>query len=221
MTDFSVARRRMVDCQVRPSDVTDIRIIEAMLDVPREVFAPEHLKPLAYLDQDLDVSPAGASPRSLIRPGLLGRLLQAAGITAGDKVLVVGCASGYPAAVAAKLAATVVATESVPALVASAQSALAALRIGNVTVRQAAARDGAATEAPFDVILIHGASQIGLDGLQAQLGVGGRMVGISTASGTDRAILVTRSASDFGDRVLFDAAAPVLSGLERPAAFVF
>lgn len=221
MSDFTVARRRMVDCQVRPSDVTDLRIIDAMLDVPREVFVPERLKPLTYLDQDLNVSPAGEPPRSLIRPGLLARLLQAAAITAADKVLVVGCASGYPAAVAARFAAAVVATEPVPALVASAQSALAALRIDNAKVEEAAARDGAPADAPFDVILIHGASQIGLDSLRAQLAVGGRMVGISTLSGTDRAVLVTRSAADFGDRVLFDAAAPVLSGLERPAAFVF
>lgn len=221
MSDFTVARRRMVDCQVRPSDVTDLRIIDAMLDVPREAFVPEHLKLLTYLDQDLNVSPAGASSRSLIRPGLLARLLQAAAITAADKVLVVGCASGYPAAVAARLAAVVVATEPVPALVASAQSALSALRIGNATVKQAVARDGAPADAPFDVILIHGASQVGLDSLRAQLAIGGRMVGISTLSGTDRAVLVTRSAADFGDRVLFDATAPVLSGLERPAAFVF
>lgn len=221
MSDFTVARRRMVDCQVRPSDVTDLRIIEAMLDVPREVFVPEHLKPLAYLDQDLKVGSAGEAPRYLIRPGLLARLLQAAAITAAEKVLVVGCASGYPAAVAAKLAATVVATEPVPALVAQTQGALAQLGIVNATVKQAAARDGSSAEAPFDVILLHGTSQVGLEGLRAQLAVGGRMVGISAMGGTDRAILVTRSAADFGDRVLFDAAAPVLSGLERPAAFVF
>lgn len=221
MSDFTVARRRMVDCQVRPSDVTDLRIIEAMLEVPREAFVPEHLKPLTYLDLDLDVSPAGAPPRSLIRPGLLARLLQAAAITAADRVLVVGCASGYPAAVVGKLAKAVVATESVPALVASARSALGALGISNAAVKQADPKEGAPAEAPFDVVLIHGASQIGLDSLRAQLAVGGRLVGISTLGGADRAVLVTRSAADFGDRVLFDAAAPVLSGLERPAAFVF
>lgn len=221
MSDFTLARRRMVDCQVRPSDVTDLRIIEAMVEVPRETFVPSRLKPLAYLDQDLDVSPAAAPPRFLLRPGLLARLLQAAGAAAADKVLVVGCASGYPAAIAARLAATVVATEAIPALVETAQNALAALGFGNVMVKQAAARDGAPAEAPFDVILIHGASQVGLESLREQLAVGGRMVGISTMSGTDRAVLVTRSASDFGDRVLFDAAAPVLPGLERPAAFVF
>lgn len=221
MSDFTVARRRMVDCQVRPSDVTDLRIIEAMLEVPREAFVPEHLKPLAYLDQDLNVSPAGAPPRCLIRPGLLGRLLQAAGIASTDKVLVVGCASGYPAAVAAKLAAAVVATEPVPALVAQAQGAIARLGLTNVAVKQAGAQDGASAEAPFDVILLNGASQVGLGHLQDQLAVGGRMVAISASGGTDRAILVTRSAADFGDRVLFDAAAPTLAGLERPAAFVF
>ena len=56
MSGFSSARQKMVDGQVRPSDVTDIRIIDTMLAVPREAFVPENLRALAYLDLDLDVS---------------------------------------------------------------------------------------------------------------------------------------------------------------------
>ena len=85
MSGFSTARQNMVDCQVRPSDVTDNRIIDAMLEVPREVFVPQNQRPLAYLDLDLDVSEAGAK-RFLIKAAVTARMLQAAEIKATDKV---------------------------------------------------------------------------------------------------------------------------------------
>src|ERR1700712_862715 len=112
MSDFSTARQKMVDGQVRPSDVTDIRIIDAMLAVPREAFVPDSQRALAYLDLDLDVSEAGAAKRFLIKPVVIAKMLQAAEIRDTDSVLVVGCASGYTAAVVAKLAGRVTATES-------------------------------------------------------------------------------------------------------------
>src|SRR5205085_12381348 len=121
MSDFSTARQKMVDGQVRPGDVTDLRIIEAMLSVPREAFVPEQRRALAYLDLDLDVSEAGATKRYLIKPAVIAKMLQAANIGESDNVLVVGCASGYVAAVAAKLARRVTATESEVALAAMAR----------------------------------------------------------------------------------------------------
>ena len=97
----------MVDCQVRPSDVTDTRIIDAMLEVPREAFVPQNQRAMAYLDLDLDVSEGGTAKRFLIKPAVTARMLQAAEIKDTDKVLVVGCATGYTAAVVAKFAAQV------------------------------------------------------------------------------------------------------------------
>ncbi len=107
MLDFAAARRMMVDCQVRTSDVTDLRLIAAMLTVPRERFAPKELAELAYLDADLPVE-AG---RRLMKPMVLSKLLQAAEIGESDRVLIVGCASGYSAAVIEHLAGSVVALE--------------------------------------------------------------------------------------------------------------
>jgi protein-L-isoaspartate(D-aspartate) O-methyltransferase len=221
MSDFSTARRKMVDGQVRPSDVTDLRIIEAMLEVPREAFVPETRRALAYLDLDLDVSETGEPKRYLIKPAVIAKMLQAAEISANDNVLVVGCASGYVAAVAAKLARKVTATESDAALAARARDVLARAGFGNVTVRTAAAADGDAADAPYDVIVLAGATEIIPDRLYRQLKDGGRLVGVFATSRPQRAVLVTRSHGDFGERALFDAAAPVLPGLERPPAFVF
>ena len=223
MTGFSTARQKMVDGQVRPSDVTDVRIIDAMLAVPREVFVPESKRALAYLDLDLDVGENAAAKRYLIKPVVLAKMLQAAEIKATDRVLVVGCASGYAAAVIAKFdgfAGQVSATESDPALAAKATAALAQIGCGNVTVKTALAAEGDAA-APFDVIVLNGATEIVPDGLYAQLSDGGRLVGVFAASQPARATIVTRSHGDFGHRALFDAAAPVLPGLERLPAFVF
>jgi protein-L-isoaspartate(D-aspartate) O-methyltransferase len=193
MSGFSTARQKMVDGQVRPSDVTDIRIIDAMLAVPRENFVPGNKRALAYLDLDLDVAEAGSAGRFLIKPAVLAKMLQAAEIKSTDHVLVVGCGSGYAAAVIAKFA-------------------------GKVT---SAATVGDPANAPFDVIVLNGATEIVPETLYGQLRDGGRLVGVFAMSQPARATIVTRSHGDFGNRTLFDAAAPVLPGMERLPAFVF
>jgi protein-L-isoaspartate(D-aspartate) O-methyltransferase len=221
MSGFSTARQKMVDGQVRPSDVTDVRVIDAMLTVPREAFVPQNQRALAYLDLDLDVSEGGPAKRFLIKPVVIAKIVQAADIKDTDDVLVVGCASGYLAALAAKLARQVTATECDPSLVAKARGVLAELGIGNVTVKAAAVAAGDSANAPYDVIILNGATEIVPDGLYRQLREGGRLVGVFAMTQPQRAMIVTRSHGDFGNRVLFDAAIPVLPGLERPAAFVF
>ena len=221
MSDFSTARQKMVDGQVRPSDITDSRIIDAMLAVPREAFVPQHRRALAYLDLDLDVSEAGSAKRFLIKPVVTAKMLQAAEIGETDNVLVVGCATGYAAAVVAQLGCRVTATESDPTLAAKAQEILAGLGLANVTVRAATAADGDATAAPFDVIILNGATEITPDRLYRQLKEGGRLVGVFATTQPPRATIVTRSHDEFGNRALFDAVVPVLPGLERLPAFVF
>jgi protein-L-isoaspartate(D-aspartate) O-methyltransferase len=221
MSDFSTARQKMVDGQVRPSDVTDIRIIDAMLAVPRETFVPQGQRSLAYLDLDIDVSEGGPAKRFLLRPAVTAKTLQAAEISETDDVLVVGCASGYLAALAAHLARRVTATECDSSLAAKAAAALAALALENVTVKTAPVPDGDSADAPFDVILLNGTTEIAPENLYRQLKEGGRLVGTFALAGPQRAMVVTASHGDFGHRALFDTAIPVLPGLERPAAFVF
>ncbi len=220
MSGFSTARLKMVDGQVRTNDVTDRRILDAMLTVPREAFVPASRQALAYLDLDLDVSEGGAK-RFLIKPQLTGKLLQAAEIGEGDNVLVVGAATGYLAALAAKLASQVTATECDSALAAKAKDAFAAVGLSNVTSKAAGCADGDSAAAPYDVIILNGATEVTPEGLFGQLKEGGRLVGISAESRPSRAMIVTHTHGEFGHRPLFDAAAPVLPGLERAAAFVF
>lgn len=220
MSGFSTARLKMVDGQVRTSDVTDRRVLDAMLTVPREAFVPADRQALAYLDLDLDVS-EGAGKRFLIKPELTGKLLQAAEIGADDNVLVVGCATGYLAALTAKLARQVTATECDSALAAKARDAFTALGLANVTCKAAACTEGDPAAAPYDVIILNGAAEVTPKALLEQLKEGGRLVGVSAESRPPRAMIVTRTHGEFGHRTLFDAAAPVLPGLARAAAFVF
>jgi protein-L-isoaspartate(D-aspartate) O-methyltransferase len=236
MSGFTIARQKMVDGQVRPSDVTDSRIIDAMLAVPREAFVPLGQQAMAYLDIDLDVS-AGLSKtglsktgpsetglsekRYLIKPVVTAKMLQAAEIRDTDNVLVVGCATGYSAAIVAKLAAKVTATEGDASLAAKAKDVLAGLGFANVTVRAAPAAEGDAANAPYDVIMLNGATEVAPAGLYRQLKDGGRLVGVFAMMQPQRATLVTHSHADFGTRALFDAAVPVLPGLGRLPAFIF
>jgi len=221
MSGFSTARQKMVDGQVRPSDVTDIRIIDAMLAVPREAFVPQNQRALAYLDLDLDVSEGGSVKRFLIKPAVTAKLVQAADITDTDEVLVVGCASGYLVALVARLARRVTATESDPSLVARAKAAFADLGLGNVSVKTAAMAEGDSANAPYDVIILNGATEIALEALLRQLKEGGRLVGAFALTKPQRAMIVTGARGDFGYRALFDTAIPVLPGLEQPPGFVF
>jgi protein-L-isoaspartate(D-aspartate) O-methyltransferase len=148
-------------------------------------------------------------------------MIQAASITEADRVLVVGCATGYSAAIIARLAGAVVVTEPDPALADTAKANLSRLGITNVTIGNAEAAVGDAAHGPYDVIVLDGATEVEPYTLYEQLKPAGRLVGVFAGSQPPRATLVTRSAGDFGNRVLFDASAPILPGLQRLPAFSF
>ncbi|MGH6678286.1 MAG: protein-L-isoaspartate O-methyltransferase family protein [Bradyrhizobium sp.] len=221
MSGFSKARQNMVDGQVRTVDVTDRRILDAMLALPREDFVPVQKRPLAYLDLDLDVGEPNPARRFLIKPQVTAKMLQAANIDAGDNVLIVGCATGYCAAIAAMMAAKVTGTEADPALVARGREILTRLGFTNVILKVAAPADGDPAGAPYDVIILNGSTEVEPEQLCGQLGEGGRLVGVFAMTRPSRATIVTRSHGDLGRWTLFDAAAPVLPGLEKRPAFVF
>ena len=124
MTDFAQARRMMVEGQIRTNDVTDLRLLAAFDEVPRERFVPPRWQPIAYLDRDVPVQETGAA-RCLLKPMVLAKLIQAAAVGERERVLDVGCATGYSSAILAKLAHAVVALEEDAALVEAATRALA------------------------------------------------------------------------------------------------
>lgn len=215
MTDFATARRMMVDGQVRTADVTDLRILSAMQEVPRERFVPQASTALAYLDLDL---PVGGG-RCLLKPMVLGKLLEEAEIKETDRVLDAGCATGYAAAILSQLAANVVALEQDAALAQAAKSALTG--IANVNVVTGPLADGWRQGGPYNVILLEGTTEIAPKALCDQLADGGRLLCIQGRAPATKATLYVRSGGDSGGRPIFDAAAPVLPGFAKPPAFAF
>ncbi len=217
MTDFAAARRHMVDSQVRTADVTDLRILAAMLEIPRENFVPSGAAGLAYLDRDLAVGEAGA--RRLLKPMVLAKLIHAADIASSDRVLDVGCCTGYAAAILSRIAGQVITLEQDSGLAQTARAALAS-RL-NVSVVSGPLIAGWPQGAPYDVILLEGATEISPQGFLDQLKDGGRLVCVLGSGPGAKAMLYYRSGEELGGRPIFDASATVLPGFGKVPIFAF
>jgi protein-L-isoaspartate(D-aspartate) O-methyltransferase len=221
MTDYAAARTMMVDTQIRTEGVTDYRILRTMGEVPRERFVPARARPFAYSDADIVVKEEGHHHRRMIRPATLARLIQAAAVAPGDFALVVGCATGYSAAVIAGLASSVIALESDGELAAASAETLTDLGIGNVAVVTGALEQGYPAEAPYDVIFLDGAVEHVPPDLFAQLREGGRLVAVVGYNRAASAMVYTRTDDDIGGLPVFDAFVPALPGFSRPREFTF
>jgi protein-L-isoaspartate(D-aspartate) O-methyltransferase len=222
MMDFAAAREFMVQGQVRINDVTNARLTSAMLDVPRERFVPAGLAELAYLDCDLPLALGGiAAARALLKPLVLAKLVQSAAIEPGERVLDVGCATGYGAALLAHLAGTVVALEEQPELAAQAERNLAGFGLGNVTVARGPLAEGWAAGAPYEVIVVEGRCEVVPQRLLSQLGEGGRLVCVHGKATGAKGMVYRCVHGEASGWPLFDAAAPLLPGFAEPPGFVF
>ena len=215
MTVSVAARRHMVDGQVRTSDVTDLRVISAMLEVPRERFIPQASAALAYLDLDV---PVGGS-RRLLRPMVFAKLIQAAEIEATDRLLDVGCAGGYSAAVLARVAGQVVALEQDAVLVKAAEESLSSQ--SNVDVVSGPLAGGWPQGAPYDVVVLEGAIEVVPHALCEQLKDGGRLVCVLGSGPGSKGMLYRRSGGQVGGRPVFDASAALLPGFTKTPVFAF
>jgi protein-L-isoaspartate(D-aspartate) O-methyltransferase len=217
MIDYAGAREIMVDRQVRTADVTLYPIIAAMLEVPREVFLPEPLRPVAYLGEHVPIGPR----RVLLDPRVFAKLLDALNIGPTDLVLDVGCGYGYSTAVLARMAEAVVGLESDPRMAAEAEALIAAHSIDNAVLETGPLTEGVAEHGPFDAIVLQGAIEVLPEAIAGQLKDGGRVAAIFVEGRHGHARLGIGTPAGIVWRRIFDATAPVLPGFEATKAFEF
>lgn len=221
MTLFDRARENMVECQIRPNKVTDVRILDAFRKIPRELFVLKPLAGVAYTDEEVAVG----SGYHLMRPMILARMVQAANIRPTDIVLNIGCRTGYSSAILGALAATVVSTEQNADLVRTAETLLHDLDVCNAAVIFAPLAEGYPKQAPYDVIFVGGALPSVPLALLNQLSDGGRLVTIlasKKAKGMGVVTVFTRNKNTFHENALFDAATSSMLGFSsQKEAFAF
>lgn len=218
MSDFAVARLAMVNSQIRPNDVTDHRIQDAMAELPRERFLPKSQAAKAYADIEAEI----ADGRYLLTPRDFAKLAQAAEIKPTDVVLDIACGRGYSTAVLARLAETVVGLEQKDTGLADhATEALAAVGADNAVVVEGELKAGVPGQGPFDVIIVNGAVAETPKAWLDQLAVGGRLAVIERDGSVGRACVYTKAQDTAGERAVFDTAPPYLPGLEPVAKFAF
>lgn len=206
--NFSSMRTAMVESQLRTSDVDDQRVIAAMAHVAREDFVPAERRAMTYIDRPIPL----AGGRSLNPPLIVGRLLKEAQIAQGDKVLLIGAATGYSAALLANLGAQVTAVE---------EEGGSEIAVAGVTVVRGALNAGAPAGAPYDVLFIDGAVEEVPAALVQQLADGARVVTGIIERGVTRLCGGRVVAGVLGLASLADLEMVVLPGFAAPEQFVF
>lgn len=215
MPNFAARRTMMVDTQVRPSDVTKFPIIDAMLSVPRELYVHSAQREIAYMGENIEISPG----RVMLEPRTLSKMLDVLNIEPDDVVLDLGCAMGYSTAVMAHLAQTVVAVEEDPDTAREAQALLSEQGVDNAAVLEGPLAEGAARHGPYDVIFPQGAVEVVPPVLLEQLKEGGRIGCIFMEGVLGVARVGHKIDGHITWRFAFNASAPVLPGFARKEAF--
>ena len=213
--DFTAMRHAMVTSQLRTNAVSDQRVVAAMARLPREDFVPVAVREIAYRDTAL---PAGDA-RWINPPMATGRLLTEADLRDSDRVLLIGAAVGYTAAVLAEIVAEVIAVEQDPTLANLARQATEGLV--PVTIVEGTLADGHADGAPYDAVIVDGAVERLPPALLAQLKEGGRIASGLVEHGVTRLASGRRTEGGYGLAPFADSECVILPGFATPRPFRF
>ena len=213
--DFQTARKAMVDCQIRPADVTHYNIIDAMLKVPREVFFPEKLREISYIGEHIRIS----DDRYALEPRIIAKILNLVNANGTDLVLNVGGCYGYLASLLSYFSQAVVMSEE-PFFAKDAERILVEQSIDNVIVRSGFLSEGASDFGPYDAIIIEGGIEVLPEGIENQLKLGGRIAAIFVDGALGECRLGFKTAVGINWRFGFNATVPMLKGFKRKTEFV-
>ncbi len=217
--DFEKARFNMVEQQIRPWDVLDFDILDALQDIPREVFVSEAQKLYAYADTHLPLPNGG----TMLEPKIVARMIQGLAPKKTEKALEIGTGSGYATALLATLSKEVTTVDIDGDQQLRAKHALDSLGMDNVVFQNGDGLAGQTGGAPFDVIYVGGSLPAVPDSLKSQLKDGGRLVIVVGQSPVQQAKLLTKQGNEFVEATLFDTFIPSLStsAVRTPNAFTF
>ena len=215
MTDFETRRRMMVDTQVRPSDVTKYPVLDAMLEVRREMYVPDAAREVAYMGESI----ALAENRVVFEARTFAKILDTLDIQQDEMVLDIGCGLGYSAAVLGKLCEAIVAVEEDETLASEAEATLGAEGADNVAVVTGALAEGAAKHGPYDAILLQGAVEELPNALIDQLKEGGRIAVVFMDGPLGVVRIGLKTGGGVSWRFAFNATAPILPGFAKAPSF--
>ena len=214
--DIEQARHAMIEQQVRPWDVVDARVLQALAAIPRERFVPEQHRALAFADTALPIGHG----QSMFKPVLEGRMLQAAALQASDDVLEIGTGSGFITACLAHLARAVTSIDLHADFLDAAKSRLQALGLNNAHFEQADALSYQ-PKRQFDAVLVTGAVAAVPESFKHWLRPGGRLFVIHGLSPVQEALRITRDGDAFSVESQLETDVPYLVGAQPEPKFTF
>lgn len=214
--DYAQARENMVEQQVRPWEVLDIRVLDVLVKMPREAFVPETHQALAYADLELPL----AHGQRMFKPVLDGRVLQALGITETDDVLDIGSGSGFLTACMGRLGRAATGIELHADLAAAAQSRLQQQGLSNTRIVAADAFNWE-TDARFDAICVGGAVDTIPQRFVQWLKPGGRLFAVRGRAPVMEAVLLHHDVNGLRVESLFETELPYLEGAAPAPRFQF
>ena len=217
MTDYKTARTAMVDCQIRPSDVTKYTIIEAFLTTPREAYVPSEKRPVAYAGDHIALN----NGRTMLDARTFAKMLDTLNVQPDELVLDLGCGLGYSTAVLASMAEAVVAIESDTQMATEAAATLTEQSVDNAYVTTGVLTEGNKKNGPYDVIILQGSVDQIPETLIDQLKDGGRVCAIFRDQNYGECRIGYKSHKKLSWRSVFNASAPMINGFETKAEFKF
>lgn len=219
--DFKQARFNMVEQQVRPWNVLDLRVLEVINTIPREEFTPDNYKNLAYADTRIPLTDE-TDGCCMLNPNIEGRILQHLNIGEDDVVLEIGTGSGYLSACMASLARHVDSVEINQDLCAVAEKNLAKQNIANVTITEGDASKGWHQKQFYDAIAITGSMPEIPQVYKKMLKIGGRLFIIIGSAPAMTAHLITRTdKNQWTTKKLFETCVDPICGTEKAETFCF
>lgn len=214
----------MIQSQLLTGHVLGAAVLDSIQRTPRSLFLPESLRGASCVDEDLEVAPG----RFQMEPLAFARLVELAAIQPQDRVLVVGCLTGYSVCVLAHLAAQVMGIEEQRDMAEKARQNIRTLGINNAEVFTASLTSGYQVAAPYDVIFIEGAIQQIPQALQDQLSEHGRLVAVEalkprpgSTSGIGRTLLAVKREGKLYQSRGVDASVSLLPGFSAKIRFQF